>query len=487
MTFDTIRFCVFLSVILLVYYCSPEKLRKYVIFAGNILFYISFDIKVALMAVFTTAITCYSGLQIEKYKEKENEKKKTAFWWLTGTITIILLVLGIFKYLNFFAETINTVLAWFHVKKSMPLVELFAVVGISYYSLKAISYLVEVYRGNLKAEKSFISYADYLLFFPQIIAGPIAKPESMISQINTSLQYKEDLMKKAVLLLAGGYMKKIVIANLAAGYVDTVYSNAASQTGLTCLFAAVLYSIQIYCDFSGYSDISIGLAAMFGIQVEKNFDCPYLSVNIKDFWRRWHISLASFLRDYIYIPLGGSRKGNAKKIRNVFAIFFVSGLWHGASWTFIFWGLYHGLFNCLSKSVEKPQKLKGIMWIKRMARILGTFLLVTFGWIFFRAETFGKAFEIIRKIVFETSISIGAIQETILVFTGDSMSLAYFLTLVIMVFLLFFREYRYTYGVLRDAEESVREKEALLWTGFCVFTIICFGSFGTQGFIYANF
>ena len=484
MTFDTIRFCVFLSAMLLIYYCSPEKIRKYVIFVGNILFYISFDLKVAVMAVFTTAITYYSGLQIEKNKYKN---KKTAFCWLTATVAAIILVLGIFKYLNFFVETINIVLKWFHANTSMPLVQLFAVIGISYYSLKAISYLVEVYKGNMEAERNFISYGDYILFFPQIVAGPIDKPESLISQINTSLHYKEDLMKKAVVLLASGYMKKLVIANLAAGYVNTVYGNTVSQTGLTCLFAAFLYSIQIYCDFSGYSDISIGLAAMFGIQVRNNFDCPYLSVNIKDFWRRWHISLSSFLRDYIYIPLGGSRKGEIKKIRNVLVIFLVSGLWHGAAWTFVFWGLYHGILNCLSKNVENIERLKGFLWIKRMVRVLGTFILVTLGWIFFRAESFGKAFEIIRKIVFETSVSIGAIQETILVFTGDSMSLAYFLTLVIMVFLLFFREYRYTYGGLKDAEENKREKEALFWTGFCVFAILCFGNFGTQGFIYANF
>ena len=482
MTFDTIGFWIFLPVLLLIFYSVPVKMRKYVLLLGNIIFYISLDWKVLCLATATAIVTFYSGIQIEKYRESQIKKAKA---YTIGTTTLLVAILALFKYLNFFADTLYQVLSWFHIEQEKMIFELLAMVGLSYYSLKAISYLMEVYRENRKAVRDFVVYTDYLLFFPQIVAGPIQEPDSFFCQFEKAKTPDENLKKKAILLLASGYMKKLVIANMIVGYVDAVYGSIASQNGLTCIFAAFLYSIQIYCDFSGYSDISIGVAALFGIKVEQNFNCPYLAVNVQDFWRRWHISLSSFLRKYIYISLGGNRKGKLRKVWNTLITFLVSGLWHGASWTFVFWGLYHGVGNCFSSG--KKNKEENRFSFKMAGKILGTFLFVTIGWVFFRADSFQSAFLLLTRAVTEISLSVSAVEQTILVFTGDMMSLCYFIVSLVMVGILMIREIRYTYGDLKDARGQKREKEEIIWIAFCVFAIICFGDFGTKGFIYANF
>lgn len=482
MTFDTIEFWIFLPLLLLAFYIVPIKTRKYVLLLGNLFFYISLDWKVLCLAVATVIITFYSGIQIENYKENQPKKAKV---YTVGTIVFLVLVLALFKYLNFFADTIHQVLNWFHIQQETVVFELLAMVGLSYYSLKAVSYLMEVYGGNRKAVRDFVVYADYLLFFPQIVAGPIQEPDSFIGQLEKGKIPDERLKKQAILLLATGYMKKLVIANMIVGYVDTVYGNIAAQNGLSCIFAAFLYSMQIYCDFSGYSDISIGVTALFGIKVEKNFNCPYLAVNVQDFWRRWHISLSSFLRKYIYISLGGNRKGKLRKIGNTLITFLVSGLWHGASWTFVFWGFYHGVGNCLGQKKQRQEENQ--VTLIKAGKILVTFIFVTIGWVFFRADSFQNAFLMLKKMVMEFSLSIGAIEQTILVFTGDMMSLCYFLVSLVMIGILMVREFRYTYGDLKKENLKKCEKEELIWIAFCVFTIICFGDFGTKGFIYANF
>lgn len=483
MTFDTISFLLFMAVMLFIFYLIPAVHRKYVLFLGSVIFYISLDWKVFCLALGTVIVTFLSGRRIER----QIEQGKSAKILLIGVIVILFVILGIAKYLNFFSEIVYIVLDFFRVNHSSKVFELLAMIGISYYTLKAVSYLVEIYQGKIKAEKSLVSYGTYLLFFPQIIAGPIATPDSFLPQINQPLIYKEENIKKAIVLIATGYMKKLAIANVAAGYVNSVYAAIESRNGLTCLFGAILYSMQIYCDFSGYSDISIGVSALFGIEVKSNFNCPYLSGSIKDFWRRWHISLSSWLRNYVYIPCGGSKKGGLAKIRNTMLTFFVSGLWHGADFTFVFWGIYHGILNCFCKKVKKQEKKSSPKAWVRLGKIGVTFLCVTAGWIFFRADNFGQAFQMLEKICMEMSFSEDAILQTILVFTGDIMSLGYFVSVVGMSILLMVREYCYTYGKLADATEKRKEKETIIWIAFCVFAVICLGNFGTSGFIYANF
>lgn len=491
MTFTTIRFCLFFIVVFTVYTVCTQKYRKYVLLAANVIFYISLDEKMFLLAFITAFVTFFGGKQIEKYKEGERVRAKK---YTTVTITAVLMVLFLGKYLNFCTETIQKVLEVFHVSVRIPVFELLAWIGISYYSLKAVSYLVDVYKGKIKGETDWILFVNYLLFFPQIVAGPIGRAEKMLPQMKASLTVTKNQAALSLQKIAEGYFKKLVIANMVVGYVDTVYADVNSQSGLTCLFAAFLYSMQIYCDFSGYSDISIGVSNLLGISVEENFNHPYMAKSMKDFWRRWHISLSSFLVEYVYIPLGGSREGTKKKVRNTLATFLVSGLWHGASWTFVFWGLYHGVCNCFCKKMEK-----GVEYKRNLPKMVATFCLVTLGWIFFRADSFSTAFLMLKNIFTNTSLSVTAIQETLLVFTGDMMSLAYGLMAVVMIGLLLLREYRYTYGGLSEnilqkerkwrgrTLEERREREQYIWLAFCIFSIICMGNFGSQGFIYANF
>ncbi|MDE6314629.1 MAG: hypothetical protein K2M46_13620 [Lachnospiraceae bacterium] len=487
MTFTTIRFCLFFAVVFVIYTCCTQRYRKYLLFMANVLFYLSLDVKVSLLAFFTALVTFFGGRQIEKYKNTDRKRAKS---YLLAVIATVLLILFLGKYLNFLTETIQKVMDLFHVSARLPVFELLAWIGISYYSLKAVSYLVDVYQGKIQGETDVILFVNYLLFFPQIVAGPIGRAEKMLPQLRKSLPVTKEQAALALNQLATGYFKKLVIANMAAGYVDKVYADVASKSGLTCLFAAFLYSMQIYCDFSGYSDISIGVSGLLGISVEENFNCPYMAKSIKEFWRRWHISLSAFLVDYVYIPLGGSREGKGKKIRNTLLTFLLSGLWHGASWTFVFWGLYHGVCNCFCKGIEKKRNIP---------KILATFCLVTVGWLFFRADSFSTAFLMLKNIAVNTTLSVTAIQETLLVFTGDMMSLAYGLMALVMTGLLLLREYRYTYGGLSEnnsekkkafAGKSLqerREREQVIWLAFCIFSIICMGDFGSQGFIYANF
>ncbi len=499
MTFDTLRFCIFFMIVLGGFYLTPRAKRKYVILVASICFYLLLDVKVCMLALFTVVFTYFGTGVMEHLQQKKMVYGRCCF----GIIIAVLLgILGIFKYINFASDIFYQVLRLFHFSGERKLFELFATVGMSYYTLKAVMYVVEVYQKKTESEKDLVALASYLLFFPQIIAGPIDRPKSLLVQLKGELSYREELVKKSILLLASGYMKKLVIANMVVGYVDSIYTDVSAYKGLTLLYGIFLYSIQIYCDFSGYSQISMGLAGMLGIEVGDNFNCPYLALNIKDFWGRWHISLSSFLKDYIYIPLGGNRNGRVQKIKNTLVTFLLSGLWHGANYTFLVWGLFHGVLNCMCKKTKtKVIPVKSLKdRVKLVGRISITFVCVTIGWVFFRAESLTQAVTLLARIVttFRQSICVEGVLEMIMVYTGDMMSLSPFLMSAILVVVLLLREYRYTYGGLSEAVKETdlsknhdiqqkREREQTIWLAFCVFAIVCFGSFGSQGFIYANF
>lgn len=501
MTFTTIRFCLFFVAVFVIYTVCKQKYRKYVLLLANILFYLSLDVKMFSLAMFTAIAVFYVGIKVETNRRSNKAVAKKYF---VTAVVVLLLVLFLAKYLNFFTETIDMVLEAFGITSFLPVFEVLAWLGLSYYSLKAISYLADVYTGKISCERDVIIFINYLLFFPQIVAGPIGRASGMLPQLRKGETVSKEEAAKSIQQIVNGYFKKLVIANMVTGYVTTVYADVTKASGLTCLLAAFLYSMEIYCDFSGYSDISIGVSRLLGVSVPENFNCPYMAKSIKEFWRRWHISLSSFLTEYVYIPLGGSRLGDKKKVQNTLVTFLVSGLWHGASWTFVFWGLYHGVCNCFCKRVKKgtgqETDTENVTYMqeRNLFKTVVTFLLVTVGWIFFRADSFSDAFCVLKNMVCHTSISVVAIQETLLVFTGDMMSLAYGLMSMIMIGLLLIREYRYTYGDLSEGVakkkqqgelmlRSKRQREQQIWLIFAVFAIICMGNFGTQGFIYANF
>ena len=301
---------------------------------------------------------------------------------------------------------INVILAEWNLQVIMPGVDLLLPVGISFYIFQALSYTMDVYRKEIYVERNFLKYALFVSFFPQLVAGPIERSKNLLKQIGTYNVFSYDNFRRGLLIMLWGYFQKIVIADRIALLVDTVYNNVGSYEGSYYLLASVLFAIQIYCDFSGYSLIAAGAAKVMGFELMENFNCPYYAKSVAEFWRRWHISLTSWFRDYLYIPLGGNRKGTARKYLNILLVFLVSGLWHGAQWTYVIWGGLNGLFQVLGSILAPLRKKAGeLLGVKeesfghKFIQVCVTFVLVDFAWIFFRAASVHDALHIIKSIL----------------------------------------------------------------------------------------
>lgn len=396
-------------------------------------------------------------------------------------------ILFLFKYFDFFRASIAAFLIWAGLPADSLTLSIALPVGISYYTFKMISYAVDIYTGKRGAEPHAGYYLVYVLFFPQILAGPIERSESFLGQIRGGLHYDSALFAEGLQRLVLGLFKKMLIANRLSSYVDTVFASPDSYPALAALMALVFYSFQLYCDFSGYSDIVIGMGNLLGIRSRKNFNCPYFARNIKDFWARWHISLSSWLKDYIYIPLGGNRVSKERKVLNVMFTFLASGLWHGNTWNFLVWGGIHGVWNNLNRKRECSDC--GVL--RMVWQTLLTFLGVTATWVFFRAESIGKAFAYYRRMLFGFSLSLADIQNSILPFTSDNTCAAYFLTVCLFLFLLLLYEWGQVYGrgKLRAGEGAYAEGFSLsnFWLALMAASIVLFGMFGESGFLYAQF
>lgn len=385
MNFNSLTFLCFFPLVLLLYCVLPKKLRPALLLAASYLFYMSWNAKLVFLILTTTAVSYLAGMIIEKYREK----KALPALSLIVTLIVSLGFLFFFKYFNFVISSVNSALAAFGGEKTFSTLDLILPVGISFYTFQTLSYVIDVYRGKIKAERNFFYYALFVSFFPQLVAGPIERPDNLLPQLREHRDPKADDIRDGLKLMAIGFFKKIVLADGVASAVNAVYNSPDGQSGFSVILATLLFAVQIYGDFSGYTDIAIGAARMLGIRLMKNFDRPYTAQSVKEFWDRWHISLSSWFRDYLYIPLGGNRKGKARKMLNVFIVFLVSGIWHGAAWTFVLWGALHGLYRLIEELFYKPikkfaeKKGAGAVFLRRLI----TFLLVTFAWIFFRANS----------------------------------------------------------------------------------------------------
>ncbi len=452
----------FFAIILMIYYILPLKFRWGLLLGASIIFYASADWRMLALIGASIAVTYYGGLQIEK---AEDEKRKRG--WLTGCIIFLVMILMVFKYYGFFAKAVGTLLGdtSFVFQLAMPL-------GISYYTFKIISYLSDIYKDKIDAEKHFGYYALYVMFFPQILCGPIERADHFMPQLKYGCKYEEKLAAEGLEKIIIGLFKKLVIADRLALYVGTVFDAPAAYPGLASVMAAFFYSIQLYCDFSGYSDLAIGMAQMLGIRTRENFHYPYFSRSIKEFWTRWHISLSGWLRDYIYIPLGGNRKGKVRKQFNTLAVFLVSGIWHGSSLSFVFWGALHGLWNMIST----PKKEETPLW-RQILQMLVTFCGVTFTWIFFRAKDLKTAVIMLKQMVVGFGLSIDQITASLLPFTGDNTCAAHFLIICLLILFLAIFEWRRNKG----KETSYGWLAAML-----IFTLLL-GKFGSSSFLYGNF
>ena len=430
--------------------------KKYALLFLNILFYALCDWKFLLLIVFGIIWSYCIGCFIAN-----NTVFRKIYLWI-GIIPIVLILI-FFKYYNFFVPSDNDIL-----KIVMPL-------GISYYTFKIISYLIDIYQNKMCEDESIIEYAVYVSFFPQIICGPISRSQDIMKQIRHLSKPSGDMLACGTSLILSGLFKKLVIADRISPYVNTVFANPSNYPALALWMAAFFYNIQIYCDFAGYSEIAIGVANLLGVECKLNFRLPYFSYSIKDFWRRWHISLSSWLRDYIYIPLGGNRKGVFLKNINILLTFTVSGLWHGNGFNFLIWGIYHGLFNLFN--YEKAS----LRW-KKMLQVIATFFIIMIGWIFFKATTLKLAFSFITLMFFNFSISLDSIIASILPFTGDFSCLAYLVCVCIFTFILFIMEYREYTGKFSGMGKERTIRMIVYFVG-----IVFFGVIGQSSFLYANF
>ena len=326
-----------------------------------------------------------------------NRRKAKFFLWLS--IINNLGILAIFKYYNFFASQISVGLSLLNINFNPHLLNLVLPIGISFYTFHGMSYVFDIYRGNQKPVRNFEEYAVFVSFFPLLVAGPIERANHLLPQVQKSRIFNYRQSVQGIYLIIWGLFKKVVIADNLGSLVDIVFNNPNEHSTVSLIFAAIGFSFQIYCDFSGYSDIASGVAKLFGFELLKNFDFPYWSKSIPEFWKKWHISLSSWFRDYVYFPLGGSRVGIFKAVRNVFIVFVLSAFWHGANWTFLVWGIIHALFYIpgfvnikINKTEKKPQ-----FGIAKYLSILGTFVVVTIAWVFFRSESISKAIDFFRE------------------------------------------------------------------------------------------
>ena len=397
MIFNSIEFLIFLPVVFVCYWFIFKKntrLQNLFVIAASYFFYGWWDWRFLILIAFTSFCSWGSGLLIGRQLGQDNKKKAKAI--NTCNILLNLLILGIFKYYNFFVESFFDIFP--SLQNDRLLLNVVLPVGISFYTFQALSYSIDVYRGKLEPTRDVIQFFAFVSFFPQLVAGPIERATNLLPQFAMPRKFDYDTAVDGMRQILWGLFKKMVVADNCAVYVDHVFSTYTEQSGSTLLLAAIFFTFQIYGDFSGYSDIAIGTAKLFGIRLMQNFNVPYFSRDIAEFWRRWHISLNTWFRDYVYIPLGGSRTTKAKIVRNTFVIFLLSGLWHGANWTFIAWGAYHALLflplivsGKNRKYTDTVAEGKFLPSFKELCMMLLTFVLVVIGWIVFRAETIGDA------------------------------------------------------------------------------------------------
>lgn len=403
MLFNSVNFAFFLLIVFIFYWFVTNKSLKnqnLLLLVASYFFYACWDWRFLFLLIFSTLLDYYTGLKMADAKTQSNKK----FWfWLS--VTLNLSFLGVFKYYNFFATSFADVLSSFGFQINPWTLKVILPVGISFYTFHGLSYVIDIYKNRITPEKNYTDYALFVSFFPLLVAGPIERATHLLPQIKAKRIFSYTNTINGLRQILWGLFKKVVIADQCAEFANMIFNQPADYPGSMLLLGAVFFSLQIYGDFSGYSDIAIGVARLFGIDLLRNFAFPYFSRDIAEFWRRWHISLSSWFRDYLYIPLGGSKGGTAMKIRNTFIIFLVSGFWHGANWTFIVWGLLNWLylipsllFNTNRAHLNSVAQGKKLPSFTEAFNILLTFSLTVFAWIFFRSDTVGQAIRFIDEI-----------------------------------------------------------------------------------------
>lgn len=437
-----------------------------------------------LILGFTIVIDYFAGIALENIKDQKNRKK-----FLILSLIANIGVLAVFKYYNFFNENISWLTNNAGFENPIPFLQILLPIGLSFHTFQAMSYTIEVYRGHQKAERHFGIYALYVMFYPQLVAGPIERPQNVLHQFHERHFLNYNNLVQGLKFMLIGLFKKVVIADRLSPMVDTIYNHPTNFTGLPILIATILFSIQIYCDFSGYSDIAIGAAKVMGFELMDNFRVPYYSKSISEFWKRWHISLSTWFRDYLYIPLGGNKVAKKRWYFNLFFTFLVSGFWHGANWTFIIWGALHGFYLVFATITEKfrlqSNKAIGLMNFPKIlgfTQMLSTYLLVCFAWIFFRATSIHDAFEIITRM---PNIHFSNVKEQILLLGSNKPE--FFIAVIGIIFLEFIHQLQKRENFSRNI--LAKYPTPLRWSIFIfmIFFILFAGVQEGGNFIYFQF
>lgn len=471
MIYNSFNFLILFPILFLLYYLIPAKQQNWrngYLLLVSYLLYANWKPAYALILLGVTLVTYLFARWIE-----DGKRGRTT---IVGGAILTLLPLLIFKYYNFINDSVFDALSSIGLRFQLPGLNWAIPMGISFFSFQALGYMLDVYHQRIKAEKDFFTYALFVSFFPSIVAGPINKASLVIPQLKAMRPYFDyGKAVEGLKMLLWGMFMKVVVADRVALYVDTVFPSYMNYTGVTCFVASLLYTIQIYADFAGYSLMAIGVGKTLGFELTENFRRPYFAVSVTDFWRRWHISLSTWLKDYVYIPLGGSRCSKIRNYWNIFVTFLVSGIWHGANWTFIIWGIWHGVFQIIEKAIGQQKCEYG--WFGKSIKILITFLLVNFAWIFFRMSKLSDAVGMIGRI-FDMSLPrtlyISALPTPPLIAIG--------------CLLLLFKDLRdefYPNKMLLMNSRSI----FLRWMTYVglIILILLMGVFSSDQFIYANF
>ena len=471
MLFNSFEFLIFFPVVCIVYYLlKNNRWRIPFLLVASYYFYMNWEPLYAVLIMTSTVLTYLCGLLVERHAN--DEPKKKAF--LVVSLVINFAILLFFKYFNFINESVFSLLEMAGIRWTVPNLDVLMPVGISFYTFQAVGYSIDVYRGTIKAERNFFTYALFVSFFPQLVAGPIERAKNLLPQFHEEHRFNYDEAIEGLKQMLWGFFMKLCVADMISEYVDVVYENVGHHNGTSLIVATLFFTFQIYCDFAGYSLIAIGAARVMGFRLMENFHRPYYSLNIKEFWKRWHISLSSWFKDYLYIPLGGNRVKYPRYLLNVMITFLVSGLWHGAVWTFVVWGGLHGMYqiigNIWCKYVHKPE------YKTTFSRILSTvfcFVLVSFAWIFFRANDVTEAFTIVGKIF--TDYGAPFVDKSVF---------AYGLTaLAILIFKDTKDEFNWKVNFMHSKHAVVR----YISTAALIVYVLLFGSFANGQFIYFQF
>ena len=489
MLFNSFSFFVFFPVVTVLYFLLPQRYRWMLLLFASCIFYTAFIPYYILILFVTISIDYYAGIKIQ---ESIGRRRKI---YLIISIISTCTVLIIFKYFNFFNANLGVLAQFFDWNYPIGLINIILPIGLSFHTFQSLSYVIEVYRNKQKAERHFGIYSLYVMFYPQLVAGPIERPQNLLHQFYEKHIVDFERITAGLQRMLWGFFKKIVIADNLAVYVNQVYAFPHDYSGLTLLAATFFFAIQIYCDFSGYSDIAIGSAEVMGFKLMDNFKTPYFAVSIADFWRRWHISLSTWFRDYVYIPLGGNRVSRSRWYFNIMVTFVLSGLWHGANWTYIIWGGIHGFYLSMSHIKEKifPAFAKATagkqkIFIQNIFQRLWVFILVLFAWIFFRANTVFDAWYIVKASIASIFHPQGGLNALFLPLSNSPSSGTFYFSLVCAVLVIFFLAEIIDYK--RGLLQTLRLQNA--WVRYGLYTalilaIINLGVTQEMRFIYFQF